>query len=48
MATAAVVRAFLARSWVRALLIAAVAIWLVWFFLTVPGCGSGSGGVGPG
>jgi hypothetical protein len=30
------------------LLVAAVVVWIVWFVLTVPGCGSGSSGVGTG
>ena len=37
------VRAGLARNWVRVLTVV-VAIWLVWFLLAAPGCGSGDSG----
>jgi hypothetical protein len=43
---AAAVRAGLARNWAGALIVV-VAIWLVWFLLAAPGCGSGGSGTTP-
>ncbi|HEY8843225.1 MAG TPA: hypothetical protein VIM23_04910 [Gaiellaceae bacterium] len=37
-------RTGLARNWARALIVV-VAIWLVWFLLAAPGCGSGGSGM---
>ena len=41
--TAVAVRAGLARNW-AGILVVIVAIWLVWFLLQAPGCGSGGSG----
>jgi hypothetical protein len=41
-----VVRAGLARNWARVLIVVA-AIWIVWFLLAAPGCGSGGSGTTP-
>ena len=43
-----VVRLRTGRSWLVAALIALAVVFVVWFVLTVPGCGSGSSGIGLG
>ncbi|HUH21422.1 MAG TPA: hypothetical protein VLZ09_06085 [Gaiellaceae bacterium] len=35
-----------ARSWLVAIVVALAIVTIVWFLLAVPGCGSGSSGVG--
>jgi len=34
------------RSWVGAILVALAIVTVVWFLLAIPGCGSGSSGIG--
>jgi len=36
------------RSWLIALLVALLVVGIVWFALAIPGCGSGSSGLGAG
>jgi len=35
-----------ARSWLVAILVALAIVTVIWFLLAVPGCGSGSSGIG--
>jgi hypothetical protein len=35
-----------ARSWLVAALVALAIVTVVWFLLAIPGCGSGSSGIG--